>query len=223
VLVYEIENDGQEGVNWLGTETPLFEYTPSCFALVVNNFVFLNGSFDFLFSQRLGFPYASRVEIHAGRDRIDLENGTGRTRLPLLQKTFAPGGTRLWQPIIPWRHLRADDASTAEVREQYDTPFVRSHCLDFDSGKGKIFSNGNDALIEYPSTPSVSWAPSHTHQREYIVHRSALAAGDLLEMMFRKGLSATVPAEYQDDFLATASSTLRLHRTIMNHILRQQP
>lgn len=96
VLLYEIENDGQEGINWLGTETPVFEYTPSCFALVVNNFVFLNGSFDFLFSKRLGFPYASRIEIHTGRDRIDLENGTGKTQLPLLQKTFPPGGTRLW-------------------------------------------------------------------------------------------------------------------------------
>lgn len=73
LIVYEIEDDGRQGINWLGTETPLFEYTPSCFALVVNNFLFFNVSFDFLFSKRFGFPFASRVEIHASCDKIELE------------------------------------------------------------------------------------------------------------------------------------------------------
>jgi len=222
VLVYEIEDDGQEGVIWLGTETPLFEYTPSCFALVVNNFLFLNASFDFLFSRRLGFPYASRVEVHDGRDLIDLENGTGKIRLPLLQKAFPPGGTRLWQPIIPWRHLQADDGSPGDVRGQYDTAFVRSHCLDFDTGKGKIFSDGEKTLSEYPSTPSASWIPPQKHAREYIVHRSALAAGDFLELLFRSRVLAVGPKEHETGFQETGASTLRLHRTIMNHILRQR-
>lgn len=222
VFVYEIQDDGQEGINWLGTETPLFEYTPSCFALVVNNFLFLNASFDFLFSERLGFPYASRVELHEGRDRVTLENGTGKTRLPLLQRAFTPGGTQLWQPIIPWRHLRSDDG-LADVRGYYDTAFVREHCLNFDTGKGRIFSDGNHVLSEYPPHPSTSWMPPQRHPRAYIVHRSALAAADLLEMLFRERLSAAVPAEHKTDSHAVAKSALRLHRMLTNDILKQAP
>ena len=61
------------------------------------------------------------------------------------------------------------------------------------------------------------------HAREYIVHRSALATSDLLEMMFRSRMLAVGPKEHETDFQETGASTLRLHRTIMNHILRHQP
>ena len=223
VFVYEIQDDGQEGINWLGTETPLFEYTPSCFALVVNNFLFLNASFDFLFSKRFGFPYASHVELGEGQERVTLEKGTGKTRLPLLQRSFTVGGTQLWQPIIPWRHLRPDGEGLADVRGYYDTEFVRRHCLNFETGKGRIFSGGNQALAEYPAHRSISWVPPQRHPRDHIVYRSALAAADLLELLFRERLSAAVAPEHRADFLAVAKSTLRLHRTITNDMIRRAP
>ena len=163
------------------------------------------------------------MELGEGQERVTLEKGTGKTRLPLLQRAFSVGGTQLWQPIIPWRHLRRDGGGLADVRGYYDTEFVRRHCLNFETGKGRIFSGGNQALAEYPAHSSISWMPPQRHPREHIVYRSALAAADLLELLFRERLSAAVAPEHKADFLAVAKSTLRLHRTITNDTIWRAP
>lgn len=132
------------------------------------------------------------------------------------------GGTRLWQPIIPWRLLSVEGGTRAELLEIYDTPFIRSRCLDFDSGKGRIYRDGDRALTEYPPRLSSDWIPPCRHSREQIVRRIAIAAGDLLEMLFRTRIFFDVPDEQRTELARTHSSTLRLHRVMMDHILKQR-
>jgi len=65
VAVYAI-GDHQIGLNTWGSETPLFQFKPSVFALRVNNTLFLNASWDWMCASRCGYPFPRKRKILLG-------------------------------------------------------------------------------------------------------------------------------------------------------------
>ena len=219
VIVYRLEDDGQIGLTWTGTETPLFEYVPSCFTLTVNGFHFVNISFDFLISQRVGFPYPAKIStLPDGRQKIEMTHGLERMGLPFPDHRFATGGTQLWQPMIPWGHLRFDDGTRADVFRYYETEYVQGHCLDFERGRGRVLRRVGNQLVTYPLEPSNSWIPGRRLPRGEAMHRSGMDAGIVLEKLFRYHALSSYSGDVQD----AANSALRLHKTILTHFERQR-
>ncbi len=140
VIVYEIEDDGDKGVGWGNTESPLFGHMPSCFTLIIDNLIFLNASCDFLFSERFGFPFLkNRRHREEGGMWGDLVEGTETLQFPLVRRHFRPGGTQLFQPMFQHNFLQQDNSDPVDVSDLYNTPYVRFHCMDFTPEGGKCF------------------------------------------------------------------------------------
>jgi hypothetical protein len=224
VIVYEIEDDGDKGVGWAATESPLFEYTPSCFTLTVNNFLFLNASYDFLLAERFGFPFpAKRIHREDGGFWIEMTAGTGSLRFPLVSKRFKTGGTQLFQPMIPCVHFRSESREAADLSELYDVPYVRSHCMDFEAGRGLVYRRDRNRLVAYSDAPTRDWIPKQSFPRGEVFHQTGVLAGEFLEELHRNHPSLeSLSDDERKSREAENESAIRLHKTIMNHLINQK-
>lgn len=224
VIVYRLQPDDCTGLSWIGTDDPIFHRQPSVFGLGANRLLFLSVSFDFLFSRRFGFPYAlQRRARPGGGELVDLEDGTEKTILPLVEYRFKSGGTQLWQPIVPWQP-NSNAADLEAMRRAYDTDFVRRNCLDFDRGKGRLFRRNRNELVVYPSEPSTSWIPRTTVPVEEAVHDVAVMVSDLLGKLFENHARLDdLPAEFRLAIESEIASTMRLHLIMRRHLLAQRP
>lgn len=224
VIIYEIQHDGQTGVMWSGTEDPLFQHMPSCFALTINNFVFFNTSYDFLFSRRFGFPYPSKREFRAeGGIWIEMAKGLHEPRLPLLKRKFKTGGTQLFQPMIPYEHFRTTDDERVGFSDFYNHAYVKSNCMDFAVGRGKIFRANRKELVIYPEASSREWIPKQNFPRGEVTHQVAVMAAEFLEELFQNQPSFGRLSE--EDCLARKAEiqgAVNLHRTILDHFIKQK-
>ncbi|MBN2641393.1 MAG: hypothetical protein JXR78_07060 [Victivallales bacterium] len=224
VIVYEIEGDGNDGVGWAATELPLFEYMPSCFTLTVNNFIFLNASYDFLFAERFGFPFpAKRIHREDGGFWIEMTAGTERLHFPLVSKRFKTGGTQLFQPVIPYVHFRSECGEVADYSELYKVPYVKSRCMDFKTGRGLIYRRDCNHLVEYPDAPVRDWIPKQKFARGEVQHQTSVLAGEFLEDIYRNHPSFDALSDNERERRETEiESAIRLHKTIMDHFINQK-
>ncbi len=224
LIIYEIIDDGQVGIGWTGTETPLFEHIPSCFIIGINNFLFFNISYDFLFSERFGFPYPSKREVRSGGGEwIDMQAGHEIIQFPLIEKKFQTGGTQLFQPMIPYGHFHTEKGGQSDLIKLYDNDYVRENCMDFKVGRGLIFRREGNNLVSYSKYPSYEWVPKNKFPRGEIFYRMAVQSGEVLEELFRNHASFdALEKEERDYHNAEVSGALKLHETIMKHLKNQK-
>ena len=137
LFIYEMEKSDWKGVQFIGFNSPGFQFVPSCFSLRVNNLYFFNFSYDFLFSKNIGFPYPKIFKNNANDTRffeIELGEGTKKIIQPLIQNKFIKASTYLYQPIVP------KEIFGTKLEEFYSAnDYVIQNCLDFNRGKGDIF------------------------------------------------------------------------------------
>ena len=144
-----------KGLNFTGCDFPSFRYTPSCFSLRINNFWFLNMSYNDLFSRRIGFPYPIESFAMAEQQLLGIfASGRNRLMVPLLKKRFTIKGTEIYQPMFRYRN------SDSKTRKYYDTQYVRENSMVWKKGIGKIFIQDKDKLRGYPVSPSKDYAPN---------------------------------------------------------------
>jgi len=151
--------ESPRGLTFIGTETPSFYMTPSCFALVVNGFHFLNISYPYLFSRRLGFPYVANAFLLANSKGFSGEFNKGRQRvmLPLLKGHSLPKGAHVFQPMFKYQ------MGQENLKELYDNEYVRAHSTVWDEGRGQVFMESDGALLSYPESISTKWVPKDDH------------------------------------------------------------
>lgn len=224
LIIYEGFDDGVKGVSWLGTESPIFQLMPSCFALGINNFVFLNVSYDFLFSEKIGFPYPENITHRTkGGFYLDMAPGTSTLQFPLITKKFKTGGTQLFQPMIPWDHIKSENHEPVTEFEHYNSEYVRNNCIDFDKGKGKLFKRDRNKLVEYPDAPSLNWLPKQKFQKGEIYHQIGLQVGEVLEELYSKPVSFEgIENDEASHRKAEKEGAINLHRTVLNHFREQK-
>ena len=224
LIIYEIIDDGDTGVGWSATESPLFEYKPSCFTLTINNFIFLNASCDFLFSKRFGFPFPSEREHRlGGGEWIEMTEGTREMQFPLIGRKFKTGGTQLFQPMIPYDFLRTKDGEVADCAEFYDNDYVRANCMDFAAGRGMIFRRQRKTLVAYSSLSSKEWIPKQRFPRGELHHQTGVLAGNFLKEIYENHPSFdNLPEDQRTEREMERVGALRLHKTMMDHYLAQK-
>lgn len=218
LIIYEIIPDEQTGIMWSCTESPLFAQTQSCFTLTINNFLFLNASYDFLISERIGWPYPDTRQAHpTGKTLIDVNDGAGKIQFPLIEKKFKSGGTQLFQPIIPYEHCIKVDGEDGDLADVYDNDYVRSTCLNFETGKGKIFRRNRNQLDEYPIEPSDSWLPKERFPRGEVHYETSLLAGEFLEDLYRDvSTLELLDSKEAERIKKDREGAMKLHRAIMD-------
>jgi len=159
------KSDGEkEGINMIGCDMPSFWYAPCCFSLRINNYWFLNISFNDMFSRRIGFPYSKESSLRDdGQIEAILTVGRNRIMMPLLKKWLRIHGTELYQPMFN------EQVRDPIAKEFYDTEYVRQRSMSWEQGIGKVFILDNRRIQEYPISPSKAWIPSRTYEFEHLM------------------------------------------------------
>jgi hypothetical protein len=163
LLIYRSDFLGKRLTVW-GSNLLSFHYTPSCFALVVNNCYFLNASFDFLVSKGFGLPYPRRMfyvlDPVSGNylgATDDLLRGAECVSEPIVGLDYDPRCAQLFQPMFSKPNLRSLFSSL------YETDYVRSVSIDHVKGIGRVFYYDDTVRMvqTYPPEESRCWIPSY--------------------------------------------------------------
>jgi hypothetical protein len=203
VLGIFYNQDTTQRLNTIGTESPVFSFTPSCFGLIINKIYFFNASYPFLFARRIGFPYPSKTWFRPDTrmHESELEIGRERVMRPLLRKPFTVRGTYLFQPMFRYQ-------TSPEYRSYYDRPYVRARCHDWENGVGLVFLQSDNDLVPYPDQPGKDWIPAIKYSPEVIkksvtlqvfrsqimIHDELCPSAELLNVEQRKYLRNFVAA-----------------------------
>lgn len=158
LFIYRLSTQ-RTGINFVGTESPSFMHIPSSFALLINNYCFFNVSHFNLCDRRLGFPYAKEVFYRDMKLTIaaDLVKGFERIFFPVVKRYFLPNASKFYQPIF-FHHPSNDD-----LRNLYDTEYVRSNSIDWEKGIGRVFHELSEKARVYPREKTHSWLPPSSH------------------------------------------------------------
>lgn len=104
-LIYKL-NDLEQGIGIIGTDTPVFEHTPSCFSIIINNMIFFNYSKEFLLSKNLGFPYPETYSYNSD-SQININkfvSGEYKIKFPIIEGKIIKPTVKLYQSIISGPH-----------------------------------------------------------------------------------------------------------------------
>lgn len=180
VAIYRI-NDNIEGIQFLGADSLAFQFSPCCFLLVINNIAIFNMSTSYLFSRRLGLPYAAKlffvydneIEWFTREIKIDIQNGSERIMLPLIRQQILRPCIELYQPIrspIGKETIKRPNYMDEDIKKLYNTQYVKKFFVDVDLRIGKIFLLKGNRLeeIDYESD-RISFKYDHKFQRRDLI------------------------------------------------------
>lgn len=104
-LIYKL-NDSEQGIGIIGTDTPVFEHTPSCFSIIINNMIFFNYSKEFILSKNLGFPYPDTYSYNSG-SQVKINKfvpGEYEIKFPIVDGKIIKPAVKFYQSIINGQH-----------------------------------------------------------------------------------------------------------------------
>lgn len=135
----------KNGILFPGTQTHLFNYCPSAFSMVINDYYFFNASNNNLISPRVGFPGLANVkpeDTSMGTLSAKFIKGRNKITNPVIQ-TFIPGKESItfYQPIYK-QYLTSQNFPIND--------YVVEHSYDKTAGLGGVFvQKGNVGNTKY--------------------------------------------------------------------------
>jgi hypothetical protein len=127
VLVYRINPD-HKGLMMHGGGDPVFLNWPFCFALTVNDLIFVNVSTDYLLAARIGFPFPRKLEDVKDLTLVSDLHAFYRTKTPLIRFSFYPASIAVYQAI-----LTEPEGMVGEGKDHYaalqDNAFIRDRLI----------------------------------------------------------------------------------------------
>ena len=102
LLVIYRSTETDKGILFTGTESLAFKFSPSCFALTINELTFFNYSSAFLMSKNMGFPYPEKIETYPnGQIGVrKLNKGNLKITRPLLEGKIIQPAVKIYQTIL---------------------------------------------------------------------------------------------------------------------------
>ena len=141
----QLSDSENKGIYFNGTQTLLFDYCPSAFTMVINDYYFFNASNNNLVSPRVGFPALSDVKVEdesTGSLSANFMVGRHKVSNPIIQ-SFIPNKESItfYQPIY------------RDYLHNPDFPkdgYVIEHSYDVANGLGGVFvQRGNAGNTRY--------------------------------------------------------------------------
>lgn len=163
LVIYKTDQTSK-GINFIGVDTFAFRLIPSCFALRVNEFFFLNISTGFLVAKGLGFPYPRETRILSADPTVtavNLGHGSHIVKNKILSKPLPAGGLGLYQPKV-YRSVPGVDGTEVDVSVEYSVPHIKDYAVDFEQGIGPIFTSTQDLPMVWDGSPKTLACPK-TH------------------------------------------------------------
>ena len=156
LYIYKTDYQGNGRINFGGAQTIVFQYSPICFYLVINNYVFFNISTHTFLSKRLGFPYARKIEFTKDlKFFMTMEKGKERILHPIFNKPFVKGAVKVFQPIF--YHEKS------VVPEIYKNEYIYNNSLDYDLGLGKVFRDRENKIVPFEELENNYLIPQKVH------------------------------------------------------------
>ena len=133
---------------------PAFQYIPSCFAIKINNYGFINISEHYLVSEKMGLPYAKDISYfnelypHAST----LVKGSKEVKYPILEEIYDRDCSEIYQ-------INLSNNERKNIPTFYNDPYVKSFFKDDTSELGNILYYKNEQIKKYPPSKSLEWKP----------------------------------------------------------------
>ncbi len=217
LFVYELAESKWKGVQFIGFNTPGFQFIPSCFTLRINNIYFFNYSFDFLFSKRIGFPYPkifAHTESEMGHMVVEFEKGTRKISPPLINQKFIPAANFIYQPILAKEILGSE-----QENEWYGDSYVKNNCLDYPNGKGDIFYVDRGIRKLDADTELQLYSNSQKLNSDYFPNRIARQTLEtLLQIIKAKPQTQFKSEENRSNFETNRLAVLNAHLQLLNRL-----
>ena len=160
----------QLGLNAFGVETLSFQYSPTCFALRVNNLLMINGSTDFIISKNCGFPYPKKI---IPRDNETLEFSDWEydrtTHSDIQQIEIAKGVLTAMQPI---------HSEIKCLSNYYSDSYLIANTIGVKSQVGTLFRIQNNSCISINNLDTLL-------EYEDVKGEDCKRAGDLISMVYK--------------------------------------
>lgn len=194
LIIYEVDDDWK-GIQFIGFNSPAFQFSPSCFALCINNYYFFNISTDFLFSQNIGFPFPSKQTFEKDDNRTFsvMNCGTRKVKTPLIQNILIKPSLEIYQPMI---FSNLGEIQDDEGEKLYDNEYVRNNCLDYSKGIGKVFYMDEKKLIEVDDDLEICFSDVIKYDREKFLD---LIAKQVFDTQLNQILTKIPSTENLDD------------------------
>jgi hypothetical protein len=177
LLVYRINPDHQ-GLIMTGTGDPIFPQWPSCFALTINNLIFINASMEWLLAARIGFPFPRKIVDVKERTLVDDFQAFYRTKTPLIRFAFHSAPIAVYQAILIRPEEMFGDGMDVYAALQ-DNAFVRERLIPGSDSRSLIhISDGvttvacrPDALINERELPHADYRDGGDYLIRFLEYR----------------------------------------------------
>ncbi len=205
------------GINFIGVDSPCFQFSPTCFALLIEDFCFVNVVGVSICSQRLGFPFARPEHLREdGRLEASIHAGTAKVMRPVLKDMALANAVLLHQPVC---QIGVD---TSEPPTACDSEWLRSRTLNWKEGLGGVFLEKDRLVARYPSEKTLDWLPESRWKLNH-VYRCIVpfVYGRLMKDL---DLAALISAgEQRKTLLQDIAHCERIHSLILARLRREVP
>lgn len=166
-LIYKL-NDSDQGIGIIGTDTAVFEHSPSCFSLIINNMVFFNYSKEFLLAKNLGFPYPEEYSYNSdGNIKFNkFVSGEYKIEFPIINGKIIKPAVKMYQSIVYGPHkLKRPFAGTGRS-------YINRNCLVYTNNliQSRIYLSDeqNDSYEFWPHKKRVNIKFKERFERELL-------------------------------------------------------
>jgi len=170
VIYRSIETD--KGILFTGTETLAFKFSPSCFALTINELTFLNYSSAFLLSRNMGFPYPETVKTYPnGQVEIyNMKKGDFKITRPILPCKIIKPAIKIYQTILK--------ANVGSIIENPIPSYVTENSIECSKtvlkSKPFIINDLTDYFDFMQDNEGLKFELTSGHPKDLILHSTAI-------------------------------------------------
>ena len=201
------------GLTFIGPQFRLYQLSPTCFGLRINELCLLNASGISLCSRRLGFPFVEAIRF---RDELSLEvsfhRGSERIMYPVERRPLLPKSVALYQPVF---RVFLEPVSP---RQYIETEYVSTHAVDLQKGYGKLFVQKEGAVRLYPDGKSSDWEPSESWKTWEIIERVPEYIYQFLSKDFENAIDLSSSRDRRKEMRQQAATTSMLDRAMLRKI-----
>ena len=206
-----------KGINFIGPESPCFQHSPTCFALLIDDFCFINVAGISICSKRLGFPFAQPRHLRDdGMVEVSIGLGTGCVMRPVLKDLVLAHAVLVHQPVYQIC------LEGAEARGALESEWLKRRSLKWEEGIGGVFIEKSDSVRRYPVEGTLDWLPDRRWELRQ-VYRSVLPLvyGRLIHDL--KSGAVISGREQRKQLLENVAAYERIHGVMLARLRRERP
>jgi hypothetical protein len=211
LVIYRMDTKPEfQSLNFIGANTPAFAYNPSCFALLVNNFIFMNISQNYLIGEKLGiFKFNSLVMLENDQIASCFTKGSEVIQNPIIPLRHKLPCSEIYQPMYNPKYIVGD------VKEIFESEYANSFFSNSIQGVGKVLIKNQIRLDDYPNESSNAWYPGELNDIEDAILVSTVNVYSLQAMFIENAIEKSDFEDRSDEIFSQWRECLDLNISLI--------